>query len=197
MLRRVVSLVLAGCVLAALLAVIFRQNAALEQQTALTGAATQQNVNIHKLAANIAARLHLDPDQTTVALLADIEKQIGPRQVSAADSTAIANTLLAAGAFNFQIDVLADDPETRRFARELFNTLLLAGWVPANTGLVDAYTDGAYDVVISAATKIGEPAAYTALSTAFAQAGIATLGDPGRKPLAPPGTVEIFVGDKP
>jgi hypothetical protein len=62
---------------------------------------------------------------------------------------------------------------------------------------VDAYTDGAYDVVISAATKIGEPAAYTALSTAFAQAGIATLGDPGRKPLAPPGTVEIFVGDKP
>lgn len=195
--KRSAPLIVAVCVCVALLAVIFRQNAALKAQSALTAAAEQQNANIHMLTANIAERLHLNPALGTAELLANIEKQIGPRQLSAGDSTNIANILLAAGTFNFQVDVLADDPETKRFAREVFNTLLLAGWVPAGQGLVDAYTDAAYDVAISTATKSTQPAVYAALTTAFTQAGVAMEADPGQKPLAPPGTVEIFVGDKP
>jgi hypothetical protein len=156
-----------------------------------------ESAGVHAQAAGIAKRLYLVPTGTTQAMLANIAKQIGPRYIDAADAEMIANLLIPDGVFSFQVDDLSDNPETHAFAREMFNTLLLAGWTPVGPGVVNNYTNGVVDVAISAGTKTQVPAAYAALVNAFAQAGIAMTQDKSGASYAPPGTVEIMIGAKP
>jgi hypothetical protein len=152
---------------------------------------------IHAQAVTIAQRLHLVPAGTTQLLLRNIGKQIGPRFLSAADSETIANILIPAGVMNFQVDTISNDPETQAFARQMFNTLLLAGWTPTGPGPQANYTNNVADVSISAATKKQFPAVYAELMNAFAAAGVAVTPDTTGKSFAPPGVVEIMVGAKP
>jgi len=151
---------------------------------------------LHAQATGMAQRLSLIPEGTTQLMLANIAKQIGPRFIDAADAETIANTLIPTGVVNFQVDVVSDNPETHAFAREMFNSLLLAGWTPAGPGILNNYTNGVYDVAISAGTKTQFPAVYAALVKAFAQAGIAMTTDKSGATYAPAGTVEILIGAK-
>lgn len=151
---------------------------------------------LHAQATSMANRLSLIPAGTTQQMLTNIAKQIGPRYIDAADAESIANTLIPAGVMNFQVDDLSDNPETHAFAREMFNTLLLAGWTPAGPGVLNNYTNGVYDVAISTGTKTQFPAVYAALVKAFAQTGIAMSTDKTGAAYAPPGTVEILIGAK-
>jgi hypothetical protein len=191
----VILLLLAVCIgLAAALAEQVRIN---HRDAAQAQALAAEAGNVHAAVAVIAHRLHLAPAGTTALMLANISKQIGPRVLSAADSGAIANTLIPAGVFSFQVDVMSNDPETRAFAREIFNTLLLAGWTPEGPGPLENFTNGVADVAISAGTKKQYPAVYAKLVAAFAQAGIAMTDDKTGASYAPPGTVDILVGAKP
>jgi hypothetical protein len=151
---------------------------------------------LHAQAIGMEQRLSLLPAGTTELMLTNIAKQIGPRFIDAADAETIANTLIPTGVVNFQVDDLSDNPETHAFAREMFNSLLLAGWTPAGPGILNNYTNGVYDVAISAATKTQFPAVYAALVKAFAQAGIAMTTDKTGTSFAPAGTVEIMIGAK-
>jgi hypothetical protein len=168
-----------------------RQQAAREQSLA-----AQDNA-IHAQVADIAARLHLIPAGSTQLILQNIGKQIGRRVISPADSGAIANTLIPGGVMNFQVDVMTNDPETIAFARQMFNTLLLAGWTPDAPGPVANYQNNVADVAVSAATKKQFPAVYKDLINAFAKAGIAVTQDTTGASYAPAGTVDILVGGKP
>jgi hypothetical protein len=156
-----------------------------------------ENAAIHDQTVAIARRLRLVPAGSTATLLQNIAKQIGPRFLSAGDSETIANILIPAGAENFQVDVMANDPETRAFARQIFNTLLLAGWNPVGPGPQANYANNVADVAISAGTKKQFPAIYADLMNAFAAAGVAVTPDTTGTTYAPPGTVEIMVGGKP
>jgi len=156
-----------------------------------------ENAAIHAQAETIARRLHLVPAGSTEILLQHIGKQIGPRFLSAADSETIANILLPAGVENFQVDVISNDPETLSFARQIFNTLLLAGWTPTGPGPQADYTNNVADVAISAATQKQLPAIYADLVNAFAAAGVAVTPDTTGTTYAPQGVVEIMVGAKP
>ncbi len=156
-----------------------------------------ESAEIHAQAEGIATRLHLVPAGSTKLLLQNIAKQIGPRFLSAADSETIANILIPAGAENFQVDAISNDPETRAFARQMFNTLLLAGWTPTGPGPQANYTNNVADVAISAGTKKQFPAIYADLMNAFAAAGVAVTPDNTGTSYAPPGVVEIMVGAKP
>jgi len=151
---------------------------------------------LHAQATDMEQRLSLIPTGTTQMMLVNIAKQIGPRYIDAADSETIANALIPTGVVNFQVDDLSDNPETHAFARELFNALLLAGWTPAGPGVLNNYTNGVFNVAISAGTKRQFPAVYAALVNAFAQAGIAMSTDKTGATYAPAGTVEIFIGAK-
>lgn len=178
---------------AALVASLYdsRRHAAHEQ------ALLAENAAIHGQAERIARRLHLVPAGSTEVLLQNINKQIGPRFLSAADSETIANILIPAGVMNFQVDVISNDPETRAFARQMFNTLLLAGWTPTGPGPQANYTNNVADVAISAATKKQFPAIYADLMNGFAAAGVAVTPDTTGASYAAPGVVEIMVGAKP
>jgi hypothetical protein len=184
----------AGCVvlLIALIAAVYdgSRHAAHEQ------AMLAELRELHAQATDMEQRLSLIPTGTTQVMLANIAKQIGPRYIDAADAETIANALIPTGVVNFQVDDLSDNPETHAFAREMFNSLLLAGWTPAGPGILNNYTNGVYDVAISAATKTQFPAVYAALVKAFAQAGIAVSTDKTGASFAPPGTVEILIGAK-
>jgi len=151
---------------------------------------------LHAQALGMEQRLSLIPTGTTQMMLANIAKQIGPRYIDAADAETIANALIPTGVVNFQVDDLSDNPETHAFARELFNSLLLAGWTPAGPGILNNYTNGIFNVAISAGTKKQFPAVYVALVNAFAQAGIAMSTDKTGATYAPAGTVEILIGAK-
>jgi hypothetical protein len=184
-----------GCLVLfiALIAALYDAN----RHTAHEQALLAESAELHAQTAVIAQRLSLIPTGSTSVMLANIAKQIGPRYIDAADAEMIANLLIPAGAFSFQVDDLSDNPETHAFAREMFNTLLLAGWTPVGPGVVNNYTNGVVDVAISAGTKTQFPAVYAALMNAFAQAGIATTQDKSGAAYAPPGTVEIMIGAKP
>jgi hypothetical protein len=152
---------------------------------------------VHAQAEKIALRLHVVPAGSTEVLLQHIGKQIGPRFLSAADSETIANALIPAGGANFQVDVIANSPEAKSFARQMFNTLLLAGWTPTGPGPQANYTNNVADVAISAATKKQFPAIYADLMNGFAAAGVAVTPDTTGASYAAPGVVEIMVGAKP
>jgi hypothetical protein len=156
-----------------------------------------ENEVIHAQAVAIARRLHLVPAGSTEIVLRNIGKQIGPRFLSASDSETIANILIPAGAENFQVDVISNNPETLAFARQMFNTLLLAGWTPTGPGPQANFTNNVGDVAISAATQKQFPAVYANLMNAFAAAGVAVTPDTTGASYAPPGVVEIMVGAKP
>ena len=188
------SLIAACAVLAVALAASLYDSS---RHSAHEQALLAENAVLHAEAEKIALRLHVLPAGSTEVLLQHIGKQIGPRFLSAADSETIANILIPAGAENFQVDAISNNPETLAFARQMFNTLLLAGWTPTGPGPQANYTNNVADVAISTATQKQFPAIYTDLINAFGAAGVAVTPATTGAAYAPPGVVEILVGAKP
>jgi hypothetical protein len=193
--RRIVALILFGLCCSGL----FIESWRIEYSQAQTSDAIElENFSTRDQIGKIASRLQLDPDENTQALLKNIEKQIGPREINSEDSQSIANTLHAAGSFKFQLDIISNDRETLAFAQEFYNTLLLAGWVPFGTGVSGGdFTPGIIGVVISQNTQRQFPAAFRALRDALAKAGIVVNDDLTGNSFASGGVVEILIGPKP
>jgi SEFIR domain len=99
--------------------------------------------------------------------------------------------LKAAGPHKFQVNLITDDSAARTQAQQIYEALVLAGWVPTAKFPVPVGCPGIAGVMISKGT---DPRLAQAIQSAFSRAGIrADMDQRGNSFVSDKSTVEIFV----